>query len=71
VNSVSQGATVAKSTADGFHNFEDTLNGQLQAVSGVSIDDETIQLLTLQHIYQASAKFIQTTASLLDTLVQL
>lgn len=71
VNSVSQGATVAKSTADGFETFENTLNGQLQAVSGVSIDDEAIQLLTLQHIYQASAKFIQTAASLLDTLVQL
>ena len=71
VNSVSQGATVAKSTADGFQSFEDTLNGQLQAVSGVSIDDEAIQMLTLQHIYQASAKFIQTASDLLDTLVKL
>jgi flagellar hook-associated protein 1 len=71
VNSVSQGATVAKSTADGFQSFESTLNGQLQAVSGVSIDDEAIQMLTLQHIYQASAKFIQTASQLLDTLVQL
>jgi flagellar hook-associated protein 1 FlgK len=71
VNSVSQGATVAKSVADGFQTFEGTLNGQLQAVSGVSIDDEAIQMLTLQHIYQASAKFIQTAAQLLDVLVQL
>jgi flagellar hook-associated protein 1 FlgK len=71
VNSVSQGATVAKSVAEGFQTFEGTLNGQLQAVSGVSIDDEAIQLLTLQHIYQASAKFIQTAAQLLDVLVQL
>src|SRR4029077_11791566 len=35
VNSVSQGATVAKSTASGFQTFEDQLNGQLQAVGGV------------------------------------
>jgi flagellar hook-associated protein 1 FlgK len=71
VNSVSQGATVAKSVAEGFQTFEGTLNGQLQAVSGVSIDDEAIQLITLQRIYQASAKFIQTAADLLDTLVKL
>src|SRR4029077_7689058 len=71
VNSVSQGATVAKSVAQGFQTFEGTLNGQLQAVSGVSIDDEAIQLITLQRIYQASAKFIQTAAQLLDTLVKL
>jgi flagellar hook-associated protein 1 len=71
VNSVSQGATVAKSVAEGFQTFEGTLNGQLQAVSGVSIDDEAIQLLTLQRIYQASAKFIQTASDLLDTLVKL
>ena len=71
VNSVSQGATVAKSVAQGFSTFEGTLNAQLQAVSGVSIDDEAIQLLTLQRIYQASAKFIQTASQLLDVLVQL
>ena len=68
---MSQGATVAKSTANGFQTFEDTLNGQLQAVSGVSIDEEAIQLMTLQRIYQASAKFIQTASDLLDVLVNI
>jgi flagellar hook-associated protein 1 len=71
INSVSQGASVAKSVANGYQVFEDTLDGQLQSVSGVSLDEEAIQLITLQRIYQASARFIQVAADLLDVLVNL
>jgi len=71
INTVSQGATVAKSVAEGFRVFEGTLDGQLQAVSGVSLDEEAIDLITLQRIYQASARFIQVAADLLDVLVNL
>jgi flagellar hook-associated protein 1 len=71
VSNVSQGAATAKSVAEGFRVFEGTLDGQAQAVSGVSLDEEAIQLMTLQRIYQASAKFISVTAELLDVLVQL
>jgi flagellar hook-associated protein 1 FlgK len=71
INSVSQGATVAKSVAEGYRVFEGTLDGQLQSVGGVSLDEEAIQLITLQRIYQASARFIQVAAELLDVLVNL
>ncbi len=71
VNTISQGATVAKSIAEGFRTFENTLDGQQQAVSGVSLDEEAINLLTLQRIYQASARFIKTAADLLDVLISL
>jgi flagellar hook-associated protein 1 FlgK len=71
INTISQGATVAKSVAEGFRVFEGTLDGQLQAVSGVSLDEEAINLITLQRIYQASARFIQVAAELLDVLVKL
>jgi flagellar hook-associated protein 1 FlgK len=71
INTISQGATVAKSVAEGFRVFEGTLDGQLQAVSGVSLDEEAINLITLQRIYQASARFIQVAADLLDVLVNL
>jgi flagellar hook-associated protein 1 FlgK len=71
VNSVSQGATVAGSIAEGFRVFENTLDGQLQAVAGVNIDEEAINMMTLQRIYQASARFIQTAAEMLDTLINL
>jgi flagellar hook-associated protein 1 FlgK len=71
VNGISQGATVAGSVAEGFRVFENTLDGQLQAVAGVSLDEEAITLITLQRIYQASARFIQTAAELLDVLINL
>jgi flagellar hook-associated protein 1 FlgK len=71
LNEVTQGASVSQSVAEGFRTFESTLEGQNQAVSGVSIDEEAIKLLTLQRIYQASAKYIQTIAELLDLLVKI
>lgn len=71
VNEVTQGSTVAKSVAEGFRTFENSLVGQAQGVSGVSIDEEAINMLTLQRIYQASAKYIATVSDLLDQLVKL
>ncbi|MEX2093636.1 MAG: flagellar hook-associated protein FlgK [Pirellulales bacterium] len=71
VNTISQGATVAGSIAEGLRVFENTLDGQQQAVAGVSLDEEAINLITLQRIYQASARFIQTAAEMLDVLINL
>lgn len=71
VNSIAQGATVAGSIAEGFRVFENTLDGQLAAVAGVNLDEEAINLITLQRIYQASARFIQTAAEMLDVLINL
>jgi flagellar hook-associated protein 1 FlgK len=71
LNEVTQGSSVAQSVAEGFRAFEGTLQGQQQAVSGVSVDEEAVNMLTLQRIYQASAKYIQTIAELLDLLVKI
>jgi flagellar hook-associated protein 1 FlgK len=71
INEVTQGSAVAQSVAEGFRVFEGTLEGQQQAVSGVSLDEEAIKMITLQRIYQASARYIQTISELLDMLVQL
>jgi flagellar hook-associated protein 1 FlgK len=71
INEVTQGSSVAKSVAEGYRTFEGTLQGQQQAISGVSIDDEAVNMLTLQRIYQASAKYIQTISDLLDMLVKI
>ena len=48
-----------------------SLESQNTAVSGVSIDEETINLITYQRTYQASAKFIAVINDLLNTLVNL
>jgi flagellar hook-associated protein 1 FlgK len=71
VNEVTQGSSVSQSVAEGYRTFESTLHGQQQAVSGVSIDEEAVKMMTMQRIYQASAKYIQTVSDLLDMLVKI
>jgi flagellar hook-associated protein 1 FlgK len=71
VNDIAQGSAIAQSAAEGTRVFEGTLDGQFQAVSGVNIDEEAIKMITLQRIYQASARYIQTLSELLDVLVNM
>ncbi len=71
INQVTQGSAVASSVADGYQQFQSSLEGQEQAVSGVSIDEEAVNMMTLQRIYQASAKYISTISELLDELMKM
>jgi flagellar hook-associated protein 1 len=68
---VAQGAAVAQSAADSANAFQQSLNGQNLAVSGVSIDDETVNMIQYQRAFQATAKYIATLNDLLNTLVNL
>ncbi len=49
----------------------ENLRAQQQAVSGVNVDEEAINLLSFQRAYQGSARFLQVVDELLDTLLQL
>jgi flagellar hook-associated protein 1 FlgK len=71
VGDVTQGSTVASSVSQGYQTFQQTLQGQQSAISGVSIDEEAVKMLTFQRAYQASAKLITTINDLLDTLMKL
>jgi len=66
-----QSSTVARAITAGARVFEDTLRGQKMAVSGVSLDEEAIRMLSYQHSFQASARYISTLNELLDILVNL
>jgi flagellar hook-associated protein 1 FlgK len=57
--------------AEGFRVFEETLRGQQLGLSGVSLDDEAVRLITFQRAYQASARFIATISEILELLVNL
>ena len=61
----------ASSQAD----FQQTLNGELetrrQSVSGVSLDEEMVDLLKHQQLYQAAAKIIQRTDQMLQTVIDM
>jgi flagellar hook-associated protein 1 len=71
IGNVSQGASQAKAAADGASTYEASLRGQKESISGVNLDEESINMIQYQRAYQASAKFIATLADLLNTLVQL
>lgn len=47
------------------------LDGFRESVSGVSIDEEMMNLLVQQRAYQASAKVITTVNELLDSLLRI
>jgi flagellar hook-associated protein 1 FlgK len=49
----------------------ESLEAQVQAVSGVSLDEEALNLLTFQHQFQAAARFISVIDETLQTLMSL
>lgn len=71
VGNVTQGSSVAQSVSQGYQTFQQTLQGQQSAVSGVSIDEETVKMLAYQRAYEASAKLISTINELLKALMQI
>lgn len=71
IGDVTQGASVTARVADGLRIFEETLQGQQLAISGVSIDEEALKLIQFQRAYQAAARFIATINELLESLINL
>jgi flagellar hook-associated protein 1 FlgK len=71
VGNVAQGSAAATAIVEGFRVFEESLLGQHLSISGVSLDDEAVRLLSFQRAYQAAAKYIQTLNELLGVLLAL
>ena len=71
INETTRGATVAESVAEGFSVFAQSLEASSQAISGVNLDEEAIDMIMLQRTYQAAARYIATLSELLDVLVNL
>ena len=61
----------ARTKANADRLVRESLDGQRAAVSGVSIDEESINLLQYQRQYQAAAQVITTTQQMFDTLLSL
>ena len=71
VADTTQGSTVTHATAEGARAFESTLRGQKLATSGVSIDEETVNMIAIQKSFQASARYISVVNDLLELMVQI
>lgn len=68
---VTQASSIAQSTAEGARTFEETLRAQKMAISGVSLDEEAVQMISYQRAFQASARFISVLSDLFDVLVNI
>jgi flagellar hook-associated protein 1 FlgK len=71
VAGVTQGASAARAVTEGFEVFEENLKGQHLAISGVSLDEEAVRLISFQRAFQATARYIATLNELLGVLVNL
>jgi flagellar hook-associated protein 1 len=68
---VAQGSSTAQTNAAGAATFESSLQSKETSISGVNLDEEAVNMLTYQHAYLASSKYISTISGLLDTLMQI
>jgi len=59
----------AKLSVQSDQSVVDSLTSQKQSISGVSVDEESINLMAYQRAYQASARFITVVNQMMDTLM--
>ncbi|MHB8969669.1 MAG: flagellar hook-associated protein FlgK [Pirellulaceae bacterium] len=66
-----QASALSQAVADGYRSFYSTLESEHLGLSGVSLDEEAVNMMTYQRTFQAAAKVISTISELLDILVRL
>ena len=71
VADVTQGSAATRAATEGFRTFQQTLESQALAITGVNLDEEAIKMITWQRTYQASAKIISTVNEMLETLLNM
>lgn len=68
---ITQASASAAAEVDGLTVYKNTIEAQHLSVTGVSLDEEAIRLMTYQRAFQASARVIQTASDLFEVLVNL
>lgn len=63
--------SAAADTAAGGRIVRESLSAQRESISGVSLDEEAVNLIRYQRAFQGSARFITVVDELLDTLLSL
>ena len=71
INGVATASAAAKSNTTSTQDIVQTLQTQQQAVSGVSLDQETINMLQQQRSYQGAAMFISTVNQMMASLLNM
>ena len=68
---VTQASATAQAQANGADTFAQTLQSQELSISGVNIDEQTVQMISFQRAFQAEAKYISTLNNMLGNLMKL
>ena len=71
IGEVAQSASLSQAVAEGFQAFHTTLEGEHLGLTGVSLDEEAVNMIMFQRTFQASARLITTISEMLDVLVNL
>jgi len=71
IQQIANEADTARTDAESSRVVRENLSAQRSALSGVSVDEESINLLTFQTQYQGSARVISTADELINTLIAL
>ena len=71
VESVASKASIARTNADAGSVVRQSLEAQRASLSGVSVDEESINLLNFQRQFQGAAQVISTADQLLQTLISI
>jgi flagellar hook-associated protein 1 FlgK len=70
VEQIAADTAEAKQQTEADNVVRENLSQQQQAISGVNVDEQTIDLMQSQRAFQASARFITTVDELMTTLLQ-
>jgi len=71
VNSLATQSAAAKTNAEATRVVKETLEAQRESLSGVSLDEEAINLMRQQRAFQAASRLIQAVDEMVQTLLQL
>ena len=71
VNGLAVKVSAANTAVESSKIVAESLNAQIQSVSGVSLDEESINLLTFQRQFQAAARFISVIDETFQTLLSI
>ena len=66
-----QSSSLAQAVAEGYRSFHATLEGEHLGLSGVSLDEEALNMMTFQRTYQAAARVVSTISELLEILMRM
>ncbi|MGC8490246.1 MAG: flagellar hook-associated protein FlgK [Syntrophobacteraceae bacterium] len=70
-SSIGTDAQTANTNQSYYDSLKSELQNQQQSVSGVSMDEEMVHVIQFQQIYQAAAKVVTTTATLMNTAINM